>query len=104
MSLTDLSKDGGTSEILDVLGPYIQHLTALSDDDDGYCLIRSNFPAGVVVPVHSHPDRETFYILAGELQGYGTITGLRSSLATSLMCPAVSSTPGETCLARPYHC
>ena len=59
----------GANEVLDVLGSHIQHLTVLSDADDGYCLIRSIFPAGVVVPVHSHSDRETFYILAGELQG-----------------------------------
>jgi len=57
------------SEMLDVIGPHIQHLTALSNADDDYCLIRSNFPAGVVVPIHSHADRETFYILGGELQG-----------------------------------
>lgn len=56
-------------EILDVIGPQIQYLTALSDANDDYCLIRANFPAGVVVPIHSHADRETFYILGGELQG-----------------------------------
>ena len=26
-------------------------------------------PTGATVPVHSHPDRETFYVLAGELDG-----------------------------------
>jgi quercetin dioxygenase-like cupin family protein len=62
------SQKDSTSEMLDVLGPQIQHLTPLSDADDDYCLIRSNFPAGVVVPIHSHADRETFYILGGELQ------------------------------------
>jgi quercetin dioxygenase-like cupin family protein len=54
---------------LDVLGPQIQYLTTLSDADDGYCLIRSTFPDGSAVPIHSHADRETFYILDGELQG-----------------------------------
>jgi quercetin dioxygenase-like cupin family protein len=72
MSISDLAampKEAGSGQTLDVLGPKIQHLTALSDADDGYCLIRSIFPAGVVVPIHSHADRETFYILEGELQG-----------------------------------
>jgi quercetin dioxygenase-like cupin family protein len=56
-------------EMLDVIGPRIRHVTALSDAVDDYCLIQASFPAGVVVPLHSHEDRETFYILAGELQG-----------------------------------
>jgi quercetin dioxygenase-like cupin family protein len=64
-----MPKKATANEMLDVLGPHIQHLTAVSDADNDYCLIRSNFPAGVVVPIHSHADRETFYILGGELQG-----------------------------------
>lgn len=55
-------------EMLDLFGPQIQLLTALSDEDAGYCVFRSVFPAGVSVPIHSHADRETFYILEGELQ------------------------------------
>ena len=58
------------SEILDVLGPRIQFLTALSDDNGAYCLIRGGVPAGVVVPLHSHPERETFYVLGGEIEGF----------------------------------
>jgi uncharacterized RmlC-like cupin family protein len=40
----------------------------LSDADGEYCLIRSDFPAGAVVPIHSHADRETFYVLTGKVQ------------------------------------
>jgi quercetin dioxygenase-like cupin family protein len=58
-----------TGEILDVLGPRIQFLTALSDNDEDYCLIKGVVPAGMVVPVHSHAERETFYVLEGEIQG-----------------------------------
>jgi quercetin dioxygenase-like cupin family protein len=57
-------------EILDVLGPHIQFLTALSDDDGEYCLIRGVIPAGVVVPLHSHSERETFYVLGGEVEAF----------------------------------
>ena len=35
----------------------------------------ATIPPGVVVPLHSHADRETFYILAGEMQGYGGNAG-----------------------------
>ena len=56
-------------EVLDLFGPQIQLLTALSDEDDGYCLFGGTLPAGAVVPLHSHAERETFYILEGELKG-----------------------------------
>jgi quercetin dioxygenase-like cupin family protein len=56
-------------EMLYLFGPKVQLLTALSADDEEYCLFRSLFPAGAFVPLHSHPDRETFYIVGGELQG-----------------------------------
>ena len=72
MPMSDLataSQEANVGEFLDVLGPRIQHLTTLSDADDGYCLLRSIFSADAIVPIHSHGDRETFYILDGELQG-----------------------------------
>jgi hypothetical protein len=47
-SLESTSKTA--SEVLDVLGPRIQFLTALSDNDQDYCLIRGTVPVGVVVP------------------------------------------------------
>ncbi len=31
--------------------------------------MKVEIPAGVTVPMHSHEDRETFYILTGELDG-----------------------------------
>ncbi len=69
MRQSDLTTRSNETTVGEMFGPQIQLLTALSDEDDGYCLVRSVFPAGVIVPVHSHTDRETFYILAGELQG-----------------------------------
>ena len=72
MSITSLktpSNKANTGEFVDLLGPCIQFLTPLSDDDDEYCLMRRIFPAGVVVPVHSHDERETFYVLEGEIDG-----------------------------------
>jgi len=63
------SGDAAPDETLDVLGPRIRFLTALSDRDNDYCLIAGDFPTGVVVPLHSHAERETFYLLQGEVQG-----------------------------------
>jgi quercetin dioxygenase-like cupin family protein len=63
------AKKADMSEIFDILGPRVQFLTAFSDADDDFILIAADFPPGTVVPIHSHRDREIFYILAGELQG-----------------------------------
>lgn len=57
-----------SNEILDVFGPLVQFLTGVSDSNEDYCLMRGTVPAGVVVPLHSHAERETFYVLEGEIQ------------------------------------
>jgi quercetin dioxygenase-like cupin family protein len=56
------------SEILDLLGPTIQYVTPLPEDGDGYCVLKGTIAPGVVLPIHSHADRETFYILEGQLE------------------------------------
>ena len=63
-------KKAETSEVLDVIGPRIQFLTPLSDNDEDYCLIKGTIPAGVAVPIHSHAERETFYVVGGEIEGF----------------------------------
>jgi hypothetical protein len=71
MSLATLkttSEKVHTGEILDVLGPRLQFLTALLDNDNDYCLIKGSVPPGVVVSLHNHPERETFYVLEGEVE------------------------------------
>jgi quercetin dioxygenase-like cupin family protein len=55
-------------EVFDMLGPTFRYVTPLSDADGGYCVLKGTVPPGVVVPIHSHAARETFYILAGELE------------------------------------
>jgi mannose-6-phosphate isomerase-like protein (cupin superfamily) len=67
-NLNTTSKIADT-ETLDVLGPHIQFLTAVWDADHDYCMMWGTVPAGVVVPLHSHAERETFYVLEGEIQG-----------------------------------
>jgi quercetin dioxygenase-like cupin family protein len=68
-SLKTTSKRADGNEVLDVLGPLVQFLTEVSNNDEDYCLMRGIVPAGVVVPLHSHRERETFYVLEGEVQG-----------------------------------
>jgi quercetin dioxygenase-like cupin family protein len=45
--------------------PGNQCLTEVTEGDGDYCVMQCMFPPGVVVPMHSHADRETFYVLSG---------------------------------------
>jgi quercetin dioxygenase-like cupin family protein len=54
---------------LDVLGPTVQLLTPPAADDDSPCVMRGTIPPGVVIPLHSHADPETFFVLSGEVEG-----------------------------------
>jgi quercetin dioxygenase-like cupin family protein len=50
--------------VLDLMdGTKIESLTPLSED--AYCVIRGTIPPGVTVPLHSHADAESFYVLSG---------------------------------------
>ena len=57
------------SKVLDVMGPRIQLVTDLTENKD-YSLMKAEVPPGVIVPVHSHDDRETFVVLTGELEAF----------------------------------
>ena len=67
-NLKSPSNKGNRNETLNLRGHPVQFLTALSDNDEDYCLMASNFPDGMVVPIHSHAERETFYVVEGEVQ------------------------------------
>jgi quercetin dioxygenase-like cupin family protein len=60
------------------LSPTNQFLTDISDNEGDYCVMLCTLPAGTVVPMHSHADRETFYVLSG------TPTALRDNLWVEL--------------------
>ncbi len=55
-------------EVYEVFGPTIGFLTPPSEQDNSYCVIKGIIPSGVSVPIHSHPDDESFYVLSGEVQ------------------------------------
>ena len=52
------------------LRPSNRYLTSLSLPADDYCLFIGEVAAGAIVPFHSHSDRETFYVLSGEMNFY----------------------------------
>ena len=45
--------------------PTNEYLTEVSNNEGDYCVSRCTLPAGAVVPMHSHADRETFYVVSG---------------------------------------
>jgi quercetin dioxygenase-like cupin family protein len=58
----------GTYGVFDVLGPTVEFLTSPNDKDALYCVILGTIPPGVSVPLHSHADVESFYMLSGSVQ------------------------------------
>jgi quercetin dioxygenase-like cupin family protein len=58
----------GSHGALDVLGPTIEFLTLPEDGDINYCVMIGTIPPGGSVPLHSHADTESFYLLSGSLR------------------------------------
>jgi len=58
-------------------GATIEYLTPLADGEP--CVMRGTIPAGGVVPLHSHADPESFWMIDGEIEGFadGDWTTLR---------------------------
>jgi quercetin dioxygenase-like cupin family protein len=67
--------DPSTAETIEVLGPAIQFLTSPDDGDGAPCVMRGTIPPGVIVPLHSHADAETFLTLSGGLEGLSDAAG-----------------------------
>jgi quercetin dioxygenase-like cupin family protein len=54
--------------VLDVLGPTVEFLVLPSEDDARYCVLKGDIPPGVSIPLHSHPDDESFFLISGRVQ------------------------------------
>ncbi len=61
--------DPADAETIGVLGPTIRILTPAEGVDDAPCVMRGALPPGGVVPLHSHPDPETFLVAEGTCEG-----------------------------------
>jgi quercetin dioxygenase-like cupin family protein len=61
--------DSRSAQILDSIGPTIQVLTNVDGDEGQPCVLRGTIPAHAIVPLHSHPDPETYLPLSGQLEG-----------------------------------
>jgi quercetin dioxygenase-like cupin family protein len=55
--------------VLDVLGPTVEFLTDPQEEPDlFYCMMLGTIPPGVSVPLHSHADVESFFVISGTVQ------------------------------------
>ena len=51
------------------VGPVLRYLT-IPDEANNSCVMQVSIPAQAAVPLHSHADRETFYMLSGKLEAF----------------------------------
>jgi quercetin dioxygenase-like cupin family protein len=54
--------------VLDVLGPTVEFLVLPSESEDRYCVLKGTIPPEASVPLHSHPDDQSFFLLSGVVQ------------------------------------
>lgn len=57
-------------QMFDVFGVQLQFLVAPEETGNQSSLYKGILPPGVVIPLHSHPDSEVFYVLEGTLEVY----------------------------------
>lgn len=57
--------DLNDSETLDVMGLLIEFVTRIGTKSSAPCTMRGTIPPGVVIPLHSHADPETYVVVSG---------------------------------------
>ena len=67
MQSSHIVKDG-TYGVFDVFGPTLEFLILPGEADSGYCVMKGTIPPGISVPLHSHPDIESFLLVSGAVQ------------------------------------
>jgi mannose-6-phosphate isomerase-like protein (cupin superfamily) len=63
--------------VFDVFRPTLEVLSSPEEEiEAGYCVMKETIPAGVEVPLHSHPDAECFFTVSGTVQVLSQKEGL----------------------------
>jgi quercetin dioxygenase-like cupin family protein len=60
--------DRKNTDSLDLFGVQVRFLNKATADSDDYCIMQGTMPPGSFVPIHSHPDEESFFVLSGTMQ------------------------------------
>ncbi|HEY8511191.1 MAG TPA: cupin domain-containing protein [Cyclobacteriaceae bacterium] len=58
----------GQAKVYDALGPSVGFLVSPTEVNAPYCIMEGRIPAGFSVPLHHHPDDESFYIISGKVK------------------------------------
>jgi quercetin dioxygenase-like cupin family protein len=97
----------------DIFGVQLDFLIAPEQASGQISLYRGTLPPGIVVPLHSHPEPEVFYVLEGALEVYqesgaqqgwstlrpGNVLAIRGDVKHALR--NTSSSPATTVLVTP---
>ncbi len=66
----------------DVISGIVRYLATPEElRGSAQCIMEGTLPGGIVVPLHTHPDPESFYLLEGEMELYledGSTSGWRT--------------------------
>lgn len=73
MKVTQIVKSDQRTALHQPGGTTIELLTPLSED--AYCVMTGAIPRGCAVPLHSHEDAESFYLLSGKAEVLVQTTG-----------------------------
>jgi hypothetical protein len=90
----------GTHGILEVFGPTVEFLIVPEEAEGAYCVMTGTIPPDVSVPLHSHPDIESFFLVSGAVQVMsqrdGKFEWFEVSPASLFTFRATQNTHGET--------
>jgi hypothetical protein len=59
---------GTHKKVIDIFGPTVEFLTSPEDARGDFCVMRGVIPPGVSVPLHSHDETESFFVISGTKQ------------------------------------
>ncbi|HJT11735.1 MAG TPA: cupin domain-containing protein, partial [Dongiaceae bacterium] len=66
------------SACVDVFGTTMQFLMLPEEEPGMPCIIRETIPPATVIPMHSHPDPETCFMISGNAEGLAqTVEGFQ---------------------------
>lgn len=60
----------GNDAWFDVVGPKVKFLSASQQSTSNFSVIEARLAPGVFVPLHSHEDREAFYVVSGQAEAF----------------------------------
>ena len=70
MTISNQNPTPAPDQMFDVFGVQLQFLVPPEGTGNQTSVYKGILPSGVVIPLHSHPDSEVFYVLEGTIEVY----------------------------------